>query len=81
MSEKHFYLKEEIYSCTEFKLALDYSVNSYDSRIVKEAPATKSLLLIIAQIKKNSKDFFFEKRNSVYLFIYHFFLDGHKLNN
>ena len=43
---------KKIRPCTRFKLALGYSVNPYDSKIVKEALATQSLLLTIVQIKR-----------------------------
>ena len=39
-------------SCIEFKLALGYSINPYDSKIVKEALANQSPLLIIARKRK-----------------------------
>ena len=47
---KTIFFKAE-YAHTEFKLALGYLINPYDSKIMKEAPATQSLLLIIGWIK------------------------------
>ena len=48
---KHFY-RNKIRFCIEFKLALDFLINPYDLRMVKEALAIKSPSLIIAWIKK-----------------------------